>query len=184
ESEREEWLKENAAEGKKLIEEQEKKFDLIAKWLAQQKLDKKQRDMELEEEGSKAFFSKTYGNCSSCHTAEGYLDKRGKGDFKYEEKGGSDGPSFVDYGSAAWIRFMVMNPAHPSRYVKENFMPAFRNLDGPGSEVHKQEFMDTAGETPVLHLSDVDRELIIRWMMRDYRAVFGGQTISAPPRKE
>ena len=31
-------------------------------------------------------------------------------------------------------------------------------------------------------LSDVDRELIIRWMTRDYRAIFGGKTIAAPPK--
>ena len=29
-------------------------------------------------------------------------------------------------------------------------------------------------KTPILHLPDVERELIIRWMLRDYRPIFGG----------
>lgn len=187
-SEREEWIKEDPVGGKKKIAEQEANFDLIARWLAQQKIsDRKQRDIELEKACSKAFFDKKGANCRSCHTAEKYFEKvvddtTQKKAWVYDVEGGSDGPSFVDYGGADWIRFMMMSPTHPTRYSKDNFMPAFRNIEGPGSEVHKQEFFDANPNTPLFHLSDIDREIIIRWMTRDDRVVFGGKSITAPPK--
>ncbi len=178
---RADWLKDNAEEGKRRIAEQEEKFDLIAKWLAQQKLERKFRDKQLEIEGTKAFEHKGFGYCRSCHTAELYKeDKKEKGKYVYEEDGGSDGPSFVGYGSQEWIRLMVMSPA--LRYERENHMPAFRPIDGPGAEALRQEFQAQFENTPVMPLSDIDRELIIRWLTRDYRVVFGGQTISAAPK--
>ncbi|MCI0638057.1 MAG: cytochrome b N-terminal domain-containing protein [Gemmataceae bacterium] len=178
---RAEWLKDNAEEGKRRIAEQEEKFDLIAKWLAQQKLPRAERDKQLEIEGTKAFEHKGFGYCRSCHTAELYKEsKKEKGKFDYEEDGGSDGPSFVGYGAQEWIRLMVMSPA--LRYERENHMPAFRPIDGPGAETLRQEFQAKFENTPIMPLSDIDRELIIRWMTRDYRVVFGGQTISGAPK--
>ena len=35
----------------------------------------------------------------------------------------------------------------------------------------------------VIQLSDVDRELIIRYILQDYRVVFGGEPIAAPPKR-
>jgi len=32
----------------------------------------------------------------------------------------------------------------------------------------------------VVHLSDLDRELIIRWLGKNYRVVFGGEPIAPP----
>ena len=37
--------------------------------------------------------------------------------------------------------------------------------------------------TKLVHLSDIDRELIIRWLTGDERVVFGGEPISAPPER-
>jgi hypothetical protein len=60
-------------------------------------------------------------------------------------------------------------------------MPAFRPKDGVGAEIGLQEFRETNEKTPdkmIQELSDVDRELIIRWILRDYRPVYGGAPIS------
>jgi hypothetical protein len=62
-------------------------------------------------------------------------------------------------------------------------MPAFRNLDGPGADVHMLEFREGQPDVSVVRLSDTDRELIIRFMTGDNRVVFGGQTISGPPKE-
>ncbi len=59
-------------------------------------------------------------------------------------------------------------------------MPAFRNLEGPGAEVTRLDIGERDAKTKVLHLSDIDRELIIRWLVKDYRVVFG-EPIGSPP---
>lgn len=183
-----EWKMES--EGQKKIDQLNKELDDIAKWLAQQKLPRPKRDKELEKAGSLAFVNKKGANCRSCHTAELYLAKKGEKDkdgnpvYAYEEDGGSDGPSLVGWGSQDWIRFMVMSPSHETRYGGNNQMTAFRNLDGPGSEVLKKEFQDKYASTKLSHLSDIDRELILRWLVEDYRTVFGGAPISGPPLKK
>jgi hypothetical protein len=64
-------------------------------------------------------------------------------------------------------------------------MPAFRNIDGPGSEISMQEFFASCPDFPrdmVQPLSDIGRETIIRFMLRDDRVVFGGRAIAAAPR--
>ena len=56
----------------------------------------------------------------------------------------------------------------------------FRNTDGPATEIYIEEFFAANKDTPkntIQHLSDIDRELIIRWILRDYRPVYGGATI-------
>src|SRR5205823_2399105 len=40
-----------------------------------------------------------------------------------------------------------------------------------------------ARATDVIQLSDIDRELILRWMTGDDRVVFGGEPITGPPRR-
>ena len=80
---------------------------------------------------------------------------------------------------------MIMRPAHETRYRDRNLMPAFRNKDGPGSAVVLKEFLDGNPDFPrdqIIHLSDVDREMILRFMTRDYRVVFGGKVIAAAPK--
>ena len=74
---------------------------------------------------------------------------------------------------------MIMSPGSELRHGAKNEMPAFRNLDGPGAEVYKQEFLESSGkEAKLIHLSDIDRELALRFMMRDHRIVFGGAPIA------
>lgn len=154
---------------KKKVAEQDAEFDLLARFLADQAKPKEKRDAALFNDGIKAFFKE--GSCSKCHHVAG-----GKG------KGGRRGPDLTGYGSQEWIRLMIMSPSHPTRYGEKNTMPAFRNLDGPGAEVHDLAFRETMQEVDpnvqVVNLSDIDRELIIRWMTKDYRVIFGGKTIS------
>jgi ubiquinol-cytochrome c reductase cytochrome b subunit len=166
------WKKTDAADVyKKKIAEQDAEFDLLARFLADQAKPKAKRDAKLFEEGIKVFFAKKPGACAKCHNISG-----GK------REGASDGPDFTDYGSQEWLRLMVMSPANPKRFAANNFMPAFRNLDGPGAEVHAQEFKEANASMPVIQMGDIDRELIIRWLTKDFRVVFGGDTISAPPK--
>ena len=109
-------------------------------------------------------------HCANCH--------------KFGKEGGEQGPDLTGYGTADWLRLMVMAPDHFVRFGKKNTMPAFRNLEGPGGEVAKFEFSefynkkdDDKREPQVQHLSDVDREMIIRFLTGDMRAVFGGAPI-------
>lgn len=163
-------MKKDMAEAVKVIAEEDAEFDIIAKFLAQQAQPVARRDAELEKKGMSAFSD----HCASCH--------------RVGEEGGDLGPDFTDYGSAKWLRLMLIAPNHPLRFGDANQMPAFRDFKGPGGEVRKLEFdeANSKRDTKVLvnEISDRDRELIIRWLTHDDRAVFGGSVISGPVRKE
>ena len=84
---------------------------------------------------------------------------------------------------------MLMSPSQESRHGSRNQMPAFRPMDGPAAEVPLLEFKERLLEfkerfpniekTPgLINLPDIDREILIRWMVNDNRVVFGGQVIS------
>jgi ubiquinol-cytochrome c reductase cytochrome b subunit len=189
------WVKNTRAKFKKKANEGEldADFDLIAKWLAghPRGLPKDGDENSDFARGFRAFEN----HCLECH--------------KYEGEGGSNipGPDFTGYGDAEWVRLMVMAPNHPGRYGwrNRNTMPAFRDLEGPTAGLTKAE-MDRVKEMlakevadddaqaeekrkqideahRLVHLSDIDRELIIRWMLKDYRVVFGGEPITAAPRR-
>jgi ubiquinol-cytochrome c reductase cytochrome b subunit len=148
-SKREDWNKEK-------IDKQEKELDVIAQWLVDQENPKLKDGLE--------FFKKKDNRCASCHA----VGKEGSGD---------SAPDLTLYGSEAWIRAMVMRPGHASRYGEKNLMPAFRPKEGVGTELSLQEFRETNPGTPdnkIFELSDVDRELIIRWLRQDDRLVYGG----------
>src|SRR5205085_5478332 len=116
--------------------------------------------------GQEAFANPT-NKCADCHTIE-MKEVVGPELFKWASQGGETGPDLSNYGSAEWIRGMIMRPGHVSRYRDKNLMPAFRDRDGPGSEIHFDEFRKTNKDTPenrILHLPDVEREMIIRWML-------------------
>jgi ubiquinol-cytochrome c reductase cytochrome b subunit len=166
---RERKRKKGEAEGKQYAAEEDAAFETIAGWLAQQALPKEKRDVALQEKGFELFMD----NCSSCHSV-----------VKDGEKHGSEtAPDFTNYGSAQWLRLMIMSPGHKLRHGEANEMPAFRNLEGAAADVYKQEFEESSGgKAPVNHLSDVDRELIIRFMTHDYRPVFGGAPITMKKR--
>jgi ubiquinol-cytochrome c reductase cytochrome b subunit len=158
------------------IAKEESDFKLIAKFLAEQSKPKDKRDGDLVKKGQAAFFGGP-NKCSGCHM----IEKLERGDDgKPVKGGGKSAPEMTNYGSAEWIRGMIMAPGHKTRH-KANFMPAFRNLDGPGSEVLLQEFREANKDTPenmIQHLSDIEREMIIRWILRDYRPIYGGAPIA------
>ncbi len=160
--------KEDPAAAAKEIAQQEHEFDVIARMLGQQRLPADQRDPQVEKEG-RTFFFKKPGGCAACHSLDG--------------KGSESAPDLTGYGSQDWIRLMMMAPAHVQRHAAKNFMPAFRDLEGPAADVHTREFRDAHGDdAKVIHLSNIERELIIRFMTRDGRVVFGGQAVGGPKR--
>jgi hypothetical protein len=53
--------------------------------------------------------------------------------------------------------------------------------DDPGAQKKKQALADSS---KLVNFSAVDRELIIRWLVKDYRVVFGGEPISGPRKLE
>jgi ubiquinol-cytochrome c reductase cytochrome b subunit len=163
---REKWLKtDGPEEAKKKIAEQEAEWDTIAHWLADQAKPKQERDRILEAKGRELFTD----TCATCHSFQG--------------EGGKNAPDLTDYGSQKWLRGMILDPAAPSRYGKHNEMTAFRNNEGPGAEVLLQEFLELQEKNDVkahiADLSDVDRELIIRWLTHDDRVIFGGKSVAA-----
>ncbi len=175
EKQRQKSRKRNPERARKEIAEEEADFDLLAKWLADQKNPKPKRHKDWEKPGREAFLN----NCASCHTMT-LFDPQAKKDVT---EGVKDGPDLTDYGSQDWLRLMIMNPGHPLRHKRNNDMPAFRNLVGPGAEVHKLEFAPGNEKTGVIHLGAIEREILIRWLTRDYRVVFGGNPITGPEKK-
>jgi ubiquinol-cytochrome c reductase cytochrome b subunit len=157
----------------KAIAEEEAGFKQTAAWLANQAKPREQRDPKLFD-GQKAFFNGD-NRCSGCHAIEKKEVIDGK--VSYKIVGGKSAPDLTNYGSAEWIRGMIMSPNHKSRYKGSPHMPAFRPIDGPGSELALKEFQEANKDTQVQPLADIERELIIRFMQRDYRAIYGGAPI-------
>ncbi len=170
--------------------ELEKELDEISNWLASHP----GRDSAAEKvpEFSRGLqpFKKS---CLRCHS--------------FKNEGGDStppGPDFTGYGDAGWVRLMLLSPSHALRYGIRNRMPAFRDLEGTMAEINQLEmkqfrdqFRKSAGEdlpeaekkrleeniaeaTKVIQLSDIERELIIRFLLKDDRVVFGGEPISGP----
>jgi ubiquinol-cytochrome c reductase cytochrome b subunit len=140
-------------------------------------------------EGRELAFGKT-GMCAKCHPFNA-----GPGDEL-------DAPDLAGYGDADWLRGMIMNPASGLKYADKNRMPAFRDLTSPSAPVtedlfrhEKAALLKDAKEDKdkvkqieeshkVFDLSDLERELIIRFVTGDGRVVFGGEAISGPPVKK
>jgi quinol-cytochrome oxidoreductase complex cytochrome b subunit/mono/diheme cytochrome c family protein len=179
------------AEAREQLQKDRADLKVIAAWLAKHpRRSSPERDSAPFKRGFATFKQR---QCLGCHSWEG--------------QGGSRknrGPDLTGYGDEEWLRLMVMLPAHPKRYGLGNTMPAFRDLEGPDGPARRAE-LDWLGELllagsagddkkaakvrqevekalRVVNLSDVDRELIIRWLLGDGRAVFGGAPISGPPR--
>jgi ubiquinol-cytochrome c reductase cytochrome b subunit len=172
--------------------ELEMEFGQIAGWLSSHP----GRDPVVEKtpefaRGLQAFQKR----CQRCHS--------------YKNEGGDStppGPDFTGYGGADWVRLMLMSPYHHLRYGIRNRMPAFRDFEGTLAQINRldvrqaqdgfrKELAEDAPEAEkkkkeqeindaikVIQLSDIDRELIIRFLLKDYRVVFGGEPISAPPK--
>jgi ubiquinol-cytochrome c reductase cytochrome b subunit len=120
-------------------------------------------------------FNSFKAHCAKCHNID-----------KVADQGDGSGPNLTGYGDAEWIRGMIAAPH--LRFFENNRMPAFRDIDGLNGAQIKEEFALTAKDLPeeakkLMQLSELDRELIIRWLTKDYRVVFGGQPISGVPKK-
>ena len=176
---RERLLKKDPEGAKKTIAKEEEDFDVIARWLADQANPADKRNKDLHPKAAEAFGDR----CGSCHAVKDVSE-------------GETAPDLTNYGSQDWVRGMIMAPGAKSRYGRsyaveegkerpKGLMPAFRNLDGPGADVHLEEFHAGQPDFPrdlVIGLSDVDREMIVRFMTRDPRVVFGGRAIAGPKR--
>jgi ubiquinol-cytochrome c reductase cytochrome b subunit len=172
--------------------ELEKEFDDIAAWLSGHPRANISADKKRDSSPGLQSFQK---RCQRCHS--------------FENEGGDStppGPDFTGYGDADWVRLMLMSPGSHLRYGIRNRMPAFRDLEGPMAQINRldikqaqdrfrKELGDDAAEadkkkkeqeiteaTKVIQLSDIERELIIRFLLKDYRVVFGGDPISGPPK--
>jgi ubiquinol-cytochrome c reductase cytochrome b subunit len=188
------WIKKTRAQAVKDNGEAklDEDFALSARWLGSHPRrhpppEDDKMDNSLFAKGYRAFAE----NCTQCHT--------------YKETGGGDakGPDFTGYGDADWLRVMIMAPYHEQRYGIRNAMPAFRDVEGATGHVTRLEAQQARelllkeqllsrnikeddpqmeelkkeidGATKTVQMSDVERELIIRWLLRDYRVVFGGE---------
>jgi mono/diheme cytochrome c family protein len=182
---------------KSKLEAFDKDCDLIAAWLATHPTaPPKDSDPPGLVKGYQAFAKST--SCIRCHTFAG---QGGRTEA-------SRGPDFTGYGNADWLRLMIMAPDHPLRYGRDNrnVMPLFRDLHGSSGDVIKQDLKRTQDfllkkledadpkdpatkeqsekilqSSAVSHLSDVERELIIRFLVGDDRVVFFGRPVSGPP---
>ncbi len=157
-----EWAAENLAD---LDEERGRKLDLVAAWLAgRPSASSPQAQTDAFKAGREAF--ETTFECTECHTYDGSSSLQ-------------RAPDLTDYGSAEWIRGMIMAADHKSRYGNDNTMPIFLELEGPDGAIVREQ---NAGREPGLsHLPALERELIIRWMTDDGRLVYGGDPITSPP---
>jgi ubiquinol-cytochrome c reductase cytochrome b subunit len=164
---------EREAMTKDQIKTQEESLDQIAAWLAEQALPPAKR--------TKAPLGKPLFKtmCGRCHRVEDLgTDKVGKA------------PNLTGYGSADWIRGMILAPAAKTRYGQyyedpkklDGLMPAFANLEAPGALAALHERNPNLPDSKLINLSDIDREAVIRFLLRDYRVVFGGKTIAAAPK--
>jgi ubiquinol-cytochrome c reductase cytochrome b subunit len=165
-------------------------FESVAEWLASHPRGKSFADRPALAEGYKVFEKR----CARCHSYEG----EGGG----SEEGGA--PDLTGFGDADWLRLMIVSPNHPARYGLRNHMPCFRDLEGPAAAITEEERIRLKNlllkQVPeddeskaaqmkkqieesmrVVNLSDIDRELILRFLLKDNRVVFGGAPIAGPP---
>lgn len=164
-------------------------LDAIADWLGThpRKDAPGDKDQSPFAEGYRRTFGKS-GMCGKCHT------------YKADADDMLEGPDLGGYGDQQWLREMIMYPANVRKYGTNNRMPGFRDLSSPTAPVTEEFFHrekanalkdaktdeDKAGVERthrVIDLSDLERELIIRFVTGDNRVVFGGEPISGPPEK-
>ena len=173
------------AEDKETLAKDKADLKKIAGWLALHPRNSSTlHDSSAFKEAQKLFKERT---CSGCHAFEGQGGTRS-----------NHGPDLTGYGDAAWLREMIMAPGSPQRYGETNTMPGFRDLEGPAAATTKAENAQlrdlltkssTKGDADarrkaidsahrLSHLTDIDREIIIRWLTGDNRAVYGGDQLA------
>lgn len=162
-------------EGPEAVKDLETDFDLIAKWLATHPTEVPKIKEGEEPSGlQKGFLAFDKRGCTECHSFAG--------------QGMGTAPDLTGYGSPAWVRQMIIAPDLPSRYGDNNQMPAFRDLESHTAENTKSEYAAAAGKNlanlTINHLTDAERELIIRWLFKDDRVLFGGDAIAEQKRRQ
>lgn len=181
------WRKANTEEKKKALEED---FDAIAEFLATHPRKEPGEDAPEKIRKGASMFGE---HCAGCHDFLSPPDQR-------VEKG----PDLTGYGDEQWLREMIMVPQHKYKYGNNNRMPGFRDLTGPATRILEEPFVRAKTEAleaiddedekkaeekrkavaaahQVNHLTDLERELIIRFLLKDNRVIFGGDGISGPP---
>ena len=177
-------------------EEQDKEgLKPLARWLAAHPRRSSKQQQEKWFQDAETQFAK---DCRRCHSYEG------KGGTNKNR-----GPDLTGYGGEEWLRQMIMLPQSHLRYGINNTMSIFRNREGPTAnvinleiDISKQAMRDDPKNRleggvmwllvgrilkqaqiekahALTQLSDVDRELIIRWLLKDYRLIFGGEPAGA-----
>lgn len=166
------WVKEQrderkAAKGNAGLQQMEADFAKIAAWLATHPTGK-QWDKGPHAEAYKLFVDEY--RCVRCHG--------------YEDIGKNRAPDLTGYESADWLRRMIRSPDHPKLYGENNRMPAFRDLTSLTIDAEKAEYAAFVGkELKTIqfgHLSDVHREILVRYLTGDPQLIFGGTPIAAP----
>jgi ubiquinol-cytochrome c reductase cytochrome b subunit len=173
------------AEDKEAMTQDKADLKKIARWLAlHPRNSSAQRESSAFKEVQKLFKEKT---CSGCHAYEGQGGTRS-----------NHGPDLTGYGDAAWLREMIMDPGSPRRYGESNTMPGFRDLEGPAAATTRAEnaqIRDLLAKTStkgdaaarrkaiddshrLAQLTDLDREILVRWLTGDNRAVYGGDQVA------
>lgn len=155
------WVTRTRERQKGNLAQLEQQFDDVAAWLASHPRpdNKPPEDAELAEQLERGF--QVYQKmCSDCHT--------------WNKQGTAKGPDLTGYGDADWVRLMMVAPDHELRYPEGNTMPSFLNFEGPGGEIAKLEFDKRDPKPKWIQLNDLERELIIRFVLGDHTTVFGG----------
>jgi ubiquinol-cytochrome c reductase cytochrome b subunit len=160
----------------KKIEEEEAALDDIAEWLSEQVKPESKRNKEL---AARAVNQLEKLKCVTCHTIG-------------NTPGDDSAPNLTGYGTEEWVRGMILAPAHKSRYgfgdlytdadKLKGLMPAFYNPENPGARQALRERNPGLPDNLVMQLADTDREAVIRFVLHDYRVVFGGRPIAAAPK--
>lgn len=129
-----------------LDEDQQQALDAIiatlsaeAQLAGQQELDRQAAEQGVRERAIEAM-TLEFG-CTDCH--------------KFHEHGFEGAPDLTGYGSLAWLKALITNPAHPRFYGDHNDrMPAFADPERP---------------TAAHFLTDEQLEILARWIRGDAR---------------
>ena len=164
--------------------------EVLARWLASHpRSTSPDRDTPEFKKGLETFNRRT---CSMCHDYEG------------GEKSDGRGPDLTGYGDEEWVRLMILSPSHPKRYGLGNSMPLFRDLEGSQADLTRQQLQQIKELTlkqekeedrestamkfdkanQLVQLSDLNRELIIRWLLNDDRLIGGSDAKKADAKKD
>jgi quinol-cytochrome oxidoreductase complex cytochrome b subunit/mono/diheme cytochrome c family protein len=165
------WVESKQEEYKGKEAELKEGFRQVAAWLATHPT--RPPDKGDEHAAGYQLFTQKF-KCINCHR---FGDQEGKANV----------PVLTGYGAPEWLRMMIRSPGHPRLYGKNNAMPAFRDLESPTAELQKQDYAELlkkgVKDIRFADLSNIDREIAVRYLTGDYRVIFGGQSITGITRE-